>query len=426
MDFLVAFLNETTIGVFLLVLKFYPIWLPILLALLFWDIWNAYVRADFFFNQKHVLLEIRLPQNILKSAEAMDTLIGALYDTSGESDFISKFWEGKTRTWYSLELVSIGGDIKFFIWVRDAQKDFVESLIYSQYHEAEVHVASDYTQYVDYVPGKNDMWACDFKLTKADVYPIKTYQDFYLDEEQEEFFKVDPLTPVIEFLGSLGPDEQAWYQIVIRAHKDERKLPNVWPTLKWDPDHALFGLYLDTSKASFFKKVDWKYDAKKEIDKILATIKDKENKTVRQLTEGEKKKIEALERSILKPAFDTGIRAIYFANSKNAFKKTSQKSLENALRQFDGGLNGLKADKKTSFDFPWQDFAGLMMIRLKKKLLKAYKKRGFFYNPIKWKTYVLNSEELATLYHFPGAVATTPKLNRIPSKKAQAPANLPI
>ena len=425
MDVFAEFLNETTIGVFLFVLKFYPIWLPILLALLFWDIWIAYVRAAFFFSQKYVLLEIRLPQNILKSAEAMDTIINALYDTSGEGDFIAKYWEGKTRTWFSLELVSIGGNVKFFIWMRENQKDYVESLIYSQYHEAEIHVASDYTQYVDFNPKENDMWACDFKLTKPDVYPIKTYAEYYLDEEQEEFFKVDPLTPVIEYLGSLGPDEQVWYQIVIRAHKDEKQLPNVWPTLKWDPDHSLFGLYLDTSKASFYKKVDWKYDAENEIKKILSKIKDKENKTVRQLTEGEKKTIEALERNIQKPAFDTGIRAIYFAK-KNAYKKTSQTNMPNALRQFNGGLNGLKADKKTSFDFPWQDFAGRKMIKLKKKMLKAYKKRGFFYNPIKWKTYVMNSEEIATLYHFPGAVATTPKLNRIPSKKAQAPANLPI
>jgi hypothetical protein len=39
---------------------------------------------------------------------------------------------------------------------------------------------------------------------------------------------------------------------------------------------------------------------------------------------------------------------------------------------------------------------------------------------------VLSTEELATLYHFPGAIAATPSINRIPSKKSEAPANLPI
>ncbi len=35
-------------------------------------------------------------------------------------------------------------------------------------------------------------------------------------------------------------------------------------------------------------------------------------------------------------------------------------------------------------------------------------------------------EELATIFHFPGKVATTPTLGRIPSKRAEPPSNLPI
>jgi hypothetical protein len=37
----------------------------------------------------------------------------------------------------------------------------------------------------------------------------------------------------------------------------------------------------------------------------------------------------------------------------------------------------------------------------------------------------LNLEELATLWHFPGAVAGTPTLPRIDSTKGVAPVNLP-
>jgi hypothetical protein len=39
---------------------------------------------------------------------------------------------------------------------------------------------------------------------------------------------------------------------------------------------------------------------------------------------------------------------------------------------------------------------------------------------------ILNTEELATIFHFPGQVAGTPTLERVPSKKAEAPSNLPI
>jgi hypothetical protein len=41
-------------------------------------------------------------------------------------------------------------------------------------------------------------------------------------------------------------------------------------------------------------------------------------------------------------------------------------------------------------------------------------------------SFILNTEELATLYHFPGQVAATPSFKRISSTKAEAPTNLPI
>ena len=42
------------------------------------------------------------------------------------------------------------------------------------------------------------------------------------------------------------------------------------------------------------------------------------------------------------------------------------------------------------------------------------------------KPLIINSEELATMFHFPGPVAGTPALERVPSKKAEAPSNLPV
>ena len=39
---------------------------------------------------------------------------------------------------------------------------------------------------------------------------------------------------------------------------------------------------------------------------------------------------------------------------------------------------------------------------------------------------VLSTEELATIFHFPGATVTTPTLTRVPSKRAEAPSDLPV
>jgi len=67
--------------------------------------------------------------------------------------------------------------------------------------------------------------------------------------------------------------------------------------------------------------------------------------------------------------------------------------------------------------------------RNQRTLLDAYKRRSFFnvpYKHLNGKPYILTVEELATIFHFPGATTTTPTLTRVPSKKAEAPANLPV
>ena len=80
-------------------------------------------------------------------------------------------------------------------------------------------------------------------------------------------------------------------------------------------------------------------------------------------------------------------------------------------------------------------------------MFKRYVKRDLFYPPEagatlavkkmadkplvnatigKQVTSVLSTEELATLFHFPGTVAQTSALGRIDAQKAEPPANLPI
>jgi hypothetical protein len=43
------------------------------------------------------------------------------------------------------------------------------------------------------------------------------------------------------------------------------------------------------------------------------------------------------------------------------------------------------------------------------------------------KPFILTTEELATVFHFPsGLVSQTPTLKRVGSKKSEAPSNLPV
>ena len=59
-------------------------------------------------------------------------------------------------------------------------------------------------------------------------------------------------------------------------------------------------------------------------------------------------------------------------------------------------------------------------------MFESYRLRSYFHPPHKRKHFVLNAEELATIYHFPGGVAQTPTFGRIESRKAEPPMNLPV
>jgi len=342
-------------------------------------------------EQNYILLELRVPKEVTKNPAAMELFITALYQGGGEGNWYDKYIKGGIRPWFSLELVSIEGQVKFFIWTRAGFKRIIESQLYSQYPDIEIIETEDYAKNFDF-DGTVELWGCNFKKTKPSFYPIKTYIDYGLDKDPKEEFKVDPITPVIEYLGGLGKNEQAWIQILIRVHKKEYKKPGKW-----------------------FEKVDWKHFANKG-----------DGEPADRLTKGEKGAVEAIERSITKLAFDTGIRAIYITK-KEAFNKGNISGLTGSFRQYSSDdLNSLAPTNTTSFDYPWQDLWNKKLKEKKKKILKLYIQRAFFRPIYSGDHFILNSEELATIYHFPGGVSKTPTFTRITSRKADAPSNLPI
>lgn len=398
---------------FLLLLVF--IFIPIFLAQSFWKNWVKYLRAAFFSKQKYSLLELKIPRGITKSPLAMEVFITSLFQPGGEGDFLTKYWQGSVRSWFSLELVSIDGKVSFFIWTKEKFKDMIETQLYSQFPDIEIRDVTDvdYAKAIPFDPEKYQYWGCEFVKTGPSHLPIKTYTDYGLHEDPKEEFKIDPITPVIEFLGSLRRGEQAWLQICIRAHGKDKKKPGTW-----------------------FDKVDWKFDANEDLKKrTKRDVKiDKEkpvNPNLMQLTKGEKDAVDAIERSLSKIPFDCGIRGIYVAKTE-AFRSSTSAAFSGAFRQYGSqNLNGFKADKVPGVKYPWQDLKGKKVLKMKKGLFTKYQFRSFFYDQYipsghGGTPFVMTTEELATIYHFPGDVSRTASLSRVVAKKVEPPANLPI
>ncbi len=389
------------------------VFIPLYLVRSVWKKWVTYVRAAFFAKQKKILLELRIPRGIAKSPLSMELFLTTLNQTGGEGTNYDKFWLGKTRAWFSLEMISIDGQVRFLIWTRESWKALLESQLYSQFADIEIEEVPDYAYAIPFNFDEYQMWACDFKKSKDSHYPIKTYINYGLDKDPDEEIKIDPITSTLEFMASMGKGEQLWVQIGVRAHKDEMPKPGG----KWG------------------EKVDWKHAANEEIKKLMKRdVKPKEGELKipeLSMTKGEKEKIEAIERNISKIAFDCGIRAIYIAE-KDKFRGTNAPGITGMFKQYNvSGLNGFSPQNATAFDYPWQDFSGKKTKKKKLNMLYLFQHRYFFYPSFfpehyDYTPFVMTTEELATVYHFPGDSARTPSISRVTAKKVEPPQNLPI
>ncbi len=389
---------------------------PIILASILLEYWVSYLEELFIAKQDFILLEIKLPKEMFKSPKAAEFFINGLFSSAG-GNWYEKYWNGSVQQWHSLEIVSVEGAVKFFIWTKKGNKNQIEANLYSQFPGIEIYDVPDHALSLKYDSETDDLFGTEFDLTKPDVFPIKTYIDYGMDKDPKEEFKIDPLTPLIEAMGALGRHNYAGLQIMLRGHgKEERD-----PVTKEAVD------------------LRWQKDAKVQIDKLLGSIKgekDKEGKIVpgtgRSATEGEKEIMTALERSVSKTGFDVGMRLIYTA-PKDAYTPGNIGGLIGGVMHFNSNsLNGFKPARglpsgklKNPF-LMWKDRNKEEIYSAKKNMLNLYKRRAYFNKPFKRPHFVLNTEELATIYHFPGGVSYTPTFTRIESKKSQAPVNLPI
>lgn len=395
--------SKLLIGRLLLVLS---LTLPFIFAWFLLLMWQAYKRTEYLKKMEWVLLEIKIPREINKTPQAMEIVLSALHQTS-DGDWYEHLNEGVVRSWFSLELVSISGRVHFFLRTKKSFKNLIEAQIYSQYPGVEIIEAEDYTLNVPYGKPESNLDLSGFilELTKPDPYPIKTYIDYGLDKSQEEEEKIDPMTPILELLGSMRPGEQMWFQILIMATKNRF-----------------------IKKGTWFEKIDWTKQAKEIIDEKMKKTIGPDGKDVNKLSPGDKIEIEAIQRSVGKLGFDCGIRAIYLA-PKDLYDKANASAMSGVLKQFNSSnLNGFKPGKGTKIKYPWYDLSGKKLAKLKIDIFNAFRQRAYFYSSYFFpsKPFVLNTEELATIYHLPGSVANTPTLSRIESQRGEPPANLPI
>lgn len=404
-------------GTLAMVVALSPVWLPIFLAVFFWVTWMHYIRYIFWFGRETILLEVQLPPEVVKSPLAMELFLNGIHNSGGESTFLARIWEGKFRAIFALEIASNEGQIKFYIHCPKGWKNILEAKLYGQYPEAKVTEVEDYVSRVPFNLEEYSLWGTEFAKTENAAMPIKSYIDFGLDKNPDKpENSVDPITNIVEYMGQIGKGEYIWLQIIIKARKKE----------EW------YGFYLEGNAWDKLAKEAISKITKGAIDRAKELVQDEAEKNrvgsrgAMLLSPGERAKVEAIERSQTKNVYECGIRGLYLGRKENY----NGINIGNLVNIFAGlkqvGYNNIMPGRGMDwFDYPWQDWHDIRQNRMRNNLFFRYKHRAYFYVPYDQVPVYMTTEELATIWHFPSSVVQTPALDRVPSRRSEAPINLP-
>ncbi len=406
--------------------NFWWLILPIPLYQIFKLIWDEYVGLVWVLSIEKVLLEIIPPANIEKSPKIMEQVFAGLHTFSSQNKFeIYCGWRaGQDR--YSFEIVSLEGAVKFFVRCPKAARNNVEAQIYAQYPEAEIREAEkDYTLLVPKnIPNPEwDLWGSALKLVAPDPVPIRTYRQFKEDITGK---MIDPLASLIEVFSSFETGQYGWFQVVFSPEAE-----NKWHSesikyieknyLKKEDKKKMGSLERFFNEIILLPKNVIRALLGEELETIEQPVAAEEKFNINELPPGEQDKLKAIYDNISKPGFNTVMRYVYVGKRKNFNKALGVAGVMGAIKQFaDPNLNSIVPDNETK-TFANYYFTEPRLSYRQRKILQDYRDRAF-----NVPSFIFNIEELATVFHFPDMEIKVPTLQRVETRKGEAPSNLPF
>lgn len=402
-------------------------WIPIF-GVLIWGlthIWVDVKEEKFNHTLKYILLEVSVPQDAINTPKGMENFFTNLAGVKSGITWREHWLVGKTQAKFSFEIISQGGKISFIIRTQEKYRDLVEAAIYAQYPEAQIMQVDDYVKQLptEYPNDEWDVFGGELVLSNKQYFPIRTYEDFEHQGEKDMRFK-DPLLPMLELLGKIRPGEHFWLQIVVKPPessdwvkegakylnqimgKEEKHKPSTFDAVAGAVTWVPFGLVKAVTGV--------------ELGEAHSEEKKKDEFKMFRLTPQERLQLEAVTEKISKTGWLTKIRYVY-AGKRGKFRKPLFASGTKGMfapfnHMYLNGL-GMHGPSVPKDDYFWQAWS---MPAKQKTLVSRYQgRKGDGSN---W--YILNAEELATLFHFPAADARTPVLTKLGARRSEAPTGL--
>ena len=123
------------------------LWAFLILRPMVTSSWLFWRNESFKKKQKNILLEIRIPRLVKESPRAMEQVMASLHSLRNVASDLGERWkDGEVTRWFSLEMVSFGGEIHFYIRVVKKQRNLVEAAFYAYYPDVELEEVDDYIE----------------------------------------------------------------------------------------------------------------------------------------------------------------------------------------------------------------------------------------------------------------------------------------
>lgn len=419
------------------------VFLPIMLQAQLKTLYLWYMNWDYDYRkQKWAVLEVTPLEESVMPLKAMEDFFSAIWPIMDDANFRELWCDGELGWgpyWLSFEIASIEGRIHFYIRLLEQHRATVESALFGYYPNIEIQEVPDYVKLVPpTVPNEDwNMYGEDWVFVKEDAYPIKTYEKFFEPQGEkiaDEEKRMDPIISLLELMSRLGPGEHYWVQFITVPVPDKHE-----PEWKEEGQKIINKIAKRPEK----KKITFFQDLMHTLGQLITGPKkegesyswvplevDEETGETRvSLTPGEREIITEIENKMKKPAFKTSIRGVYVAKRDNW--NANHKSIS---RVYFGGhfltdnLNKFVFTGKTRPRIHYFLRERRVFIRARKMFRMSVMRFPGLFPDRRSLCPILNSEELATLWHFPlrlsGMVA--PTMTKIESKKAGPPPNLPI
>jgi len=363
---------------FTIILQWY-VWVPVVI-LLGYLTWRNNRQVDVLREVESELLILEIPRANDKSELAAEQMFASLHGILRDAREL-KINDGYQEH-LSFEIASVGGQIQFYVWTPRALRNFVESQIYSQYPTVQIRTATaDYTAHEQQ---HNVVYTAEVVLAESEFLPIKTFQSF----------EVDPLAGITGTLAKLeDTDDEIWIQILVRPVADDwHKASDAW--VKRVRGGGFFG-------DAFHPKARWFSQF------LMALWQPPEGNmtTVTELSDRDKTRIAEAEKKAAKLGYQVKIRVAYLGDSTTDARLRMQ-AIIGTFKQYNStNLNG--------FTMSHDSFRKEDLNRYK---LRLFADRGF----------LLNIEEMASVFHLPHTNVETPNIVWASNKTAEPPNRLPV